>query len=126
MVNTQSGLAQGTFLQPSVGQDLAAMARHQELLGTAAGVKARMAQLKLARQPDGGDAARALRRSASISAAERHMLNFDRLVQVWRACGRHLALDHFIDSTCQQDSARCAAYRSHGVCLQCSPWELPW
>lgn len=75
-------MAQGTFLRPSVGQDLDAMARHPELLSAAAGVKARMAALKRAQQRDGGDAARALRRSASISAAERHMLHFDRLVQV--------------------------------------------
>jgi hypothetical protein len=72
--------AQGTFLSPSVGQDLAGMAAHKELKQAARAVRGEMAAQ--------GDLAHSsgelpsLRRSQSLSAAERHLSQFDQICQV--------------------------------------------
>lgn len=71
--------AQGTFLSPSVGDDLDAMAAHAELLRAAREVRAEMAAMQRLQQEGDGAAAPTLRRSQSLSAAEAHLAQFDRL-----------------------------------------------
>lgn len=77
---------QGTFLPTTVAADLDAMAAHDELNEAAKAIRERMSALK-AQDTEAstslGEAGRrgSLRRSQSISAAERHMANFRHIVE---------------------------------------------
>ncbi|KAK9915918.1 hypothetical protein WJX75_005971 [Coccomyxa subellipsoidea] len=79
-------LVQGTFLPTTVAADLDAMAAHDELNEAAKAIRERMSALK-AQDTEAstslGEAGRrgSLRRSQSISAAERHMANFRHIVK---------------------------------------------
>lgn len=79
-------VSQGTFLPSAVAADLDAMAAHDALNGAAAAIRDRMTALKAqgdAEASSAGEAGRrrSLQRSASLTAAERHMSDFRRIVK---------------------------------------------
>ena len=77
--------AQGTFLPAAKAADLGSMGRHVELLEAARDIRQGIADLKSRNEtPEGLTHRRSLERRHSISQAERHMFDFDRIIRVRR------------------------------------------
>ena len=74
---------QGTFLPAAKAADLGSMGRHAELLDAARDIRQGIADLKSRNEtPEGLTHRRSLERRQSISQAERHMFDFDRIMRV--------------------------------------------
>ncbi len=89
---TTEFLAQGTFLPANRAADLDSMGRHEELLEAGRQIRRWTADLKSRNATlEGLGHRRSLDRQRSISQAERHMFDFDRIVRVrfHRSCRPH-------------------------------------
>ena len=74
---------QGTFLPAAKAADLDSMGRHVELTDAARDIRQGIADLKSCNEtPEGLTHRRSLERRQSISQAERHMFDFDRIMRV--------------------------------------------
>ncbi|CAL5218517.1 g204 [Coccomyxa viridis] len=72
----------GTFLPAAKAADLGSMGRHAELLDAARDIRQGIADLKSRNEtPEGLTHRRSLERRQSISQAERHMFDFDRIMR---------------------------------------------
>ena len=79
--------AQGTFLPAAKAADLDSMGRHAELLEAAKDIRQGIADLKSRNETtEGLTHRRSLERRQSISQAERHMFDFDRIIRVGLHC----------------------------------------